>query len=306
MGRISYKLHELGFSGSTPMKFFKTITPNIIKQSVATGRRHFRQSTGALRLLPDFIIIGGQRCGTTTLYNYLIRHPHVISTSLKEIHYFDLNYTRGTIWYRTHFPLTLEKRYHSKRKNSPILTGESTPYYLFHPHVPQRVAALLPQVKLIVLLRNPIDRAYSHYHHAVRWQLETAPTFEAAIDQEAGRLATEWERLAADEHYYSYNHHHHAYLTRGIYAGQLQNWFDYFPRKQFFITSSEHFYRETATVFQTLLDFLDLPTWQPDVYTNYNQAQNAPLSAALRTRLETYFAPHNQRLYELLGCDFEW
>src|SRR5207302_2712863 len=122
-----------------------------------------------------------------------------------------------------------------------FITGEASPYYLFHPHAPARAALVVPKTKLIVLLRNPVERAYSHYYHNIKHRWETL-SFEEALAQEETRTRDEGQRLAADPHYNSYNHQHYSYLARGIYADQLQRWMDYFPKEQFFILKSEDFY----------------------------------------------------------------
>lgn len=281
------------------MKQLKSIIPTPIKSLVWRSQQLFRLYTGHLRSLPDFIIIGGQRCGTTTLYSYLSQHPNIAPPSVKEVHYFDLSYQKGTVWYRTHFPLRL-------LQSSETITGEASPYYLFHPHVPKRVAELLPSVRLIVLLRNPVERAYSQYHHEVRWGFETAPTFAEAIEKEEQRLPPEVAKLLADENYYSFSHHHHSYLARGIYIDQLQRWEQYFPADQILILNSEQFYQHTATTFKQITDFLGLPRWDPQHYKIYNQANNPKIEPDMRKWLVNYFAPYNEKLYHHLKTDFGW
>ncbi|HEY9295730.1 MAG TPA: sulfotransferase domain-containing protein, partial [Phormidium sp.] len=162
---------------------------------------------------PDFIIIGAQKCGTTSLYEYLIQHPQILAASKKEVHFFDLNFAKGVDWYRQQFKPVSQKS----------ITGEASPYYIFHPLVPQRIYQLFPQVKLIVLLRNPVERAISHYYHEVRLGFEDLG-LEDAIAQEPARLEGETAKILADETYYSYNHQHYTYLSRGVYVEQLNNW----------------------------------------------------------------------------------
>ncbi|MDM8530381.1 sulfotransferase domain-containing protein [Anaerolineales bacterium HSG25] len=280
--------------------------PDPAKRAFWSTVKQFRLYTGVWRLLPDFIIIGGQRCGTTTLYKYLIQHPYIMPASGKELHFFDLNFEKGQTWYQTHFPTRAYKQLLMKTGRQPLITGESSPYYLFHPHVPSRVATMRPSAKLIVLLRNPIDRAYSHYFHEVRWGFETASTFEQAISLEPERLAGEADRLLENEHYYSFSHHHHTYLERGIYVDQLEYWSRFFPKEQLLILSSENFYTNTPTVFKQILQFLELPIWEPPRYKNFNQANNPNIDPEIRTRLQTYFQPHNDRLYDYLGRNFDW
>ncbi len=142
-----------------------------------------RIATSPLRLLPDFLIVGAARCGTSSLYHYLCQHPSIGRAQTKEVHYFDVNYDKSSLWYRAHFPTIGAKWLHGSREK-PFITGEATAYYLFHPHVPKRVFDLMPGVKVIALLRNPIDRAYSHSQRSVRRGREKI-SFEEATPREA-------------------------------------------------------------------------------------------------------------------------
>jgi hypothetical protein len=173
------------------------------------------------------------------------------------------------------------------------------------------VAAALPHVKLIVLLRNPVDRAYSQYHHAVELGHETIPTFEEAIEGEEERTAREREKILQDEHYYSEQYKHLSYLSKGIYVDQLQAWMALFPKEQFLILKSEEFYADPAASFKDVLAFLNLPEVETPVrktaYKQYNNnAYSSKMDPATRKRLIEYFKPHNARLYDLLGVDFGW
>src|SRR6266496_2269605 len=160
--------------------------------------RLYRGTTYPIRLLPDFLIIGTQRGGTTALYHYLKTHPCIASASTLDTHFFDKKFSKGLGWYRGHFPTRLEKFYAEHLRGHPFVTGEANSSYLFHPHVPKRVAQELPQAKLIVLLRNPVDRAYSQYYHAIELGRETF-SFEEAIQYEQERTAREREKILADE-----------------------------------------------------------------------------------------------------------
>ena len=139
-----------------------------VHRTLRNASRVVTMSTRRYRDLPDFLIIGAQRCGTTSMYKYLAQHPAVAPAVLsKGVHYFDVNYTRGDAWYRSHFPSRPYKALLSERSGQRALTGEGSPYYLFHPAVPSRVATTVPNVRLIAMLRNPISRAYSQYQHEV-------------------------------------------------------------------------------------------------------------------------------------------
>ncbi len=261
--------------------------------------------TGQTRL-PAFVIIGGQRCGTTSLYNYLAQHPRIAPALCKEVHFFDKNFGRGLAWYRAFFPTFSTNGSNSDgRFVAETVTGEATPYYIFHPLAPQRIRDVLPGIKLIVLLRNPVDRAYSHYHHEVRMGVETL-SFGEAIAQEERRLAGEAAKMLADQGCFSFNHQHFSYKARGVYVDQLKAWAKTFAKEQVLVLRSEDFYADPASTLETVLDFLGLPRWTPDTYLKYNKARYPDMDAALRRELFGYFEPHNRRLSRFLGRDLGW
>src|SRR5690242_4033623 len=199
-----------------PVKSSKVSTTPLVEKV-------YRGLTSPVRLLPDFLVIGAQRGGTTSLYQYLQVHPFIEPATTKEVHFFDRRFHKGLAWYRGHFPTALEKYRADRLHNRLFLIGEATPDYLFHPHTPRRVARILPWVKLIVLLRNPVERAYSHYHHAVDLGYEHLP-FEEAIRREEERLGTEREKMLKNQYYKSCAYMELSYLSRGIYVEQLQAW----------------------------------------------------------------------------------
>jgi len=269
----------------------------------------YRGITSSLRLLPDFLIIGTQRGGTTALYHFIKTHPCIVPATATEVHFFDKKFSQGAGWYRGHFPTRIEKYYFEHLRRRALLTGEASSSYLFHPHAPRRVARTVPRVRLIVMLRNPVDRAYSQYFHAVELGHETL-SFEEAIQSEEERTAREREKILQDEYYYSSTYKHRSYLTRGIYVDQLQAWMELFPREQFLILKSEEFYANPAASIKRVLSFLKLPGMESLVnrkeYKQYNTTTYSKMDAALRKRLIEYFEPHNARLYEYLGVDFGW
>lgn len=264
----------------------------------------FRGATAAMRTLPDFLIVGEAKCGTTSLYDDLVRHPRVLEAAMKEVHFFDLRFHRGLDWYRAQFPL--EWRVRSSSAGAPRLqTGEASPYYMFHPHAPARIKQTLPHVKLIAMLRNPTDRAYSQYQHEFRQGRETL-TFEEAIEQEPARLAGELERMLVNVHYNSTEHRRHSYLARGIYADRLPVWWNLFAREQLLILKSEDYFKAPDLTLERVQTFLGLAPRRPKRFARKNVGGYTPMSPAVRQRLNAYFAPHNERLYEMLGADLEW
>jgi hypothetical protein len=271
----------------------------ILRSPARELRTSYRTLTGPLRGLPSVLIIGAQRSGTTSLFNYLAQHPDVLPPLGKEIHYFDLHYARGVRWYRGRFPFS-----HRLRKRA--LTLDASPYYLFHPLAPERAAQLLPDVKLVAVLRNPVDRAFSHYQHEVRDGRESL-SFPEAIDREPDRLAGEEERLRREPGYYSYNHHRYAYTRRGLYLEQLRRWVQHFPRSRLAVVQSERLFREPAAESLALYDFLGLRPYRLEQYAAFYQGNHdRAIPSELRARLRAYFEPHNRELYQWLGEEFDW
>jgi hypothetical protein len=266
------------------------------------ARHLWRMATSPVRTLPDFVIIGAQKCGTTFLYQLLVQHPRVKPAFAKEVHYFDLNFRKGDKWYRSHFPLqALNSQKH--------ITGEASPYYLFHPHAARRASTVIPNAKLIVLLRNPVDRAYSHYQHQVqrvKGEARETLTFEEAIEAEERILPREVSKMLQDEYYGSSSHRTRSYLRRGIYIDQLLVWSSFFQRKQMLILKSEDLFNNTKNTLERMLDFLEIPRWAPETYSIPNKREYTGVSPLIRQRLDEYYRPHNQRLYEYLGVDLGW
>lgn len=263
--------------------------------------RWYRSATAQFRKLPDYIIIGAQKAGTTSLHGYLATHPQVNVSTVKEVHYFDksYNYCRGENWYRWHFPVALGK-------NRDKLCGESSPFYLFCPVTPARIAALLPQVKIIVLLRDPVDRAFSHYQMTVSRNLEFL-SFEDAIKAEPARLANHRQRLIDDPTHYSSVYRDFSYVARGIYVDQILEWRKHFSPNQFLILESGEFFNSTPAVFDRTLEFLGLDRWHPPEFRNlFPSKTGATMLPSTREQLQDYYAPYNQRLYKELGVEFDW
>lgn len=245
---------------------------------------------------PDFLVIGAQKSGTTSLYRYLTARPDVVPAQRKQVDFFDVSYDRGSEWYLAHFP----------RRSSAIITGEASPYYMIHPHVPGRVRAFDPEIKLLAILRNPVDRAYSGYQHQVRNGREPL-SFEEAIEREEGRLAGEVARLLEDELYVSTVHRRHSYLARSRYAGQLEAWLSLFPRRQLLVLCSEWMFERPQATLDRAASFLSLPPHELKGFGRHMPGSYTDgMTAETRMRLVEYFRKHNEHLYELLGVELPW
>jgi hypothetical protein len=270
-----------------------------VKGPLRRLRADYHQLTAPLRGLPSVLIIGAQKSGTTSVFTYLAQHPDILPPLSKEVHYFDFNYLRGVKWYRRHFPYAHRLRHGS-------LTLDASPYYLVHPLVPERVAQLLPEVKLVALLRNPVERALSHYQHEVRGGRESL-SFAEAIEREPERLAGEEERLRREPEYYSFNHHRYSYTRRGLYIEQLRRWAEHFPRSQLLVLQSERLFRDPAATTASVYAFLGLRPHRLQLDVPFVQkAYDRAMPPDLRTKLATYFEPYNRELFQWLGEEFDW
>ena len=273
------------------------------------GRRLSRlvgRSSAALRMEPDFLIVGAQRCGTTSLYKTLTQHPAVLPAGLhKGVHYFDTDYERGPAWYRSHFPMRLTAKRSQRRTGSWPITGEASPYYMFHPEVPGRIARDLPNARLIVLLRDPVERAYSAYTHERARGFETL-SFEDALAAEPKRLAGEEDRLRTDPGYVSQSHQHNAYLARGRYVEQLERLEKAVGRDRLCVVDFDELFMDFRTQLPQVLDHLGLDPWMPDAVEQRNARPRSKLEPEVRARLEDYFAPYDERLAAWWGRQPGW
>ena len=235
--------------------------------------------------LPDFVVIGAKKCGTTFLYNLLTQHPHVQPAARKELRFFNNSFDKGVEWYRRRFP---QPKWKDGRMT---ITGEATPEYLTCPPPPERMAEVVPQARLIVLLRNPVDRAYSDYQQRLRKERESR-TFERAVGLEGAGTPSG------------------NYVSRGIYVDKLLRWSEFFGDEQMLVLKSEDFFERPVETLKIVLNFLGLPEWEPGVLERRQKRRagryKQKMDPATRRWLEDYFEPHNRRLYDYLGVDFGW
>ena len=261
-----------------------------------TGRRaELRLRSRDARALPDAMIIGAMKSGTSSLHYYLTQHPQVIAPLRKEVHYFDLNFEREESWYRTNFG----------REGQDGVNIDSSPYYLFHPLVPQRAHALVPGTKLIVLLRDPVRRAYSHYWHE-RDKGREPLSFEDAIAAEPDRIGREHERLVRGEIERSAAHQYFSYLARGRYAEQLGRWLQFYPREQLLILRFEDLVQDPLALTNEALAYLGLPVLGSAKLEPRNTRKYPPIDPATAARLRDYFVPYDAALAQLLGRPVRW
>jgi tetratricopeptide (TPR) repeat protein len=241
---------------------------------------------------PDFIIAGASKCGTSSIYHYLGRHPQVLLSHKKEIDFYWKNFKQGIDWYLAHFPTITD--------SPDFLTGEATPNYLRFPHVARRIKETFPKTKIIILLRNPADRAISWHYHKFNTGL-TNQDLTTAIASEIKRLATISEAEITKTSFYNPDN-----ILSGLYVYKIKPWIEILGREQFLILKSEDFYQNTAQKMAQVHDFLGLPDCTLEQYPPVNAGTYNQIDASLRKTLVEYFAPYNQKLESYLGMKFDW
>lgn len=246
--------------------------------------------------MPALLIPGAMKAGTTSLFRYLEGHPRLAAAARKEVHYFDHHFHRGPAWYRRQFPAARWTASGTAR-----IACESSPYYMFEPRVPSRVRDLVPDAKLVFLLRDPVERAFSHYHNNRRLGREPLD-FEAALDAEDDRTLAEEERLHADPMHVSEPHRLYSYRRRGLYAEQLLRWQASFPADQMLVVDSRRLFADPAAVVAEVLRFIGIAPRLPRSFEARNEGRHGDaMSPQARRRLEAFFAPHEERLRRLIG-----
>ena len=248
------------------------------------------RATGAL---PGLLIIGAQKAGTTSMLRYLVEHPAITASWLKEVHFFDDHFDKGESWYRTQFGAPERGR----------LFLEASPYYLFHPLAPRRAVSVVPEAKLLVMLREPVARAFSHYRHEVSKGREPL-SFEDAIASEATRLADSDGQLARGEVAISFHHRHFSYVRRGLYADQISRWLDHFPKSSVLFVKAEDMFaapQQAADRVWSFLGFSSVTLPQPK---QWHQRGGEGISDSSRERLANLYAEPNARLERMTGISW--
>jgi len=275
------------------------------------GKRAVRaagRGAGALvgeRALPDLLIVGTQRGGTTTLFKVLLDHPQVGGAGLhKEVHYFDLHADRDERWYRAHFPR--ERTVERKRASAgAYVVGEATPYYLFHPLAAERACRVVPGARVIAILRHPVERTRSQHAHEVELGYEPLP-FEEALAAEPERTAGEEERLAREPDSHSFEHQHHAYVARSEYLRQLERWRSAFPAERVLVLLSEDLFADPRGTFRRVAAFLGIEDRDPGLLPRLNASSRETLRPETRERLWERLGPQASTIAELIGRDPGW
>ena len=261
----------------------------------AKGIAAFRRLTVWNRRLPDFIIIGAMKAGTTSLFSYLNQHYQLKSSIVKEVHYFDSpNYRENNhAWYRARFPIV----------SNELKTYEAPPRYIVNPDVPERIHKAIPDVKLIAILRNPVERAISHHNHMFIGGKEELGLMEA-LEAEEGRL----EYALKNRDYLEANYVTYSYKLRGHYAEQLEAYYKHFSKEQILVLSMQQLREDVQGTLKEIYDFvgIDNSVVIEDVKPRHVAKSKESVDDKVYDYLNNYYSEHNQRLYELLNKDFNW
>jgi len=255
--------------------------------------------TAPFRVLPNFLVLGIHKSGTTTLFQNLQKHPNILGPENKEVHYFN-TYYGSTLWYKAHFP-TKKQVENMILRDGICRVGEATPDYLFHPMVPQRVKEILPNIKFLVVLRNPIDRAFSHYNKSLRRKKETL-SFKEAVTMRKRELGKAEQLVRENDLQAGRYLEEYSYLEKGKYFEQLERWFKLFPKENFFIFQTSDFNNYT---WKKIYEFLDLPDYKIEIEIKHKGCYE-PIDDETRNWLREYYEPYNRKLENLLNMNFNW
>ena len=267
----------------------RAVAPAPVRRGYHSARS-FARPEGRGRILPDFLLVGAAKCGTTSLFDWMCEHPFIARPMTdgqprKELLYFDYFSTQSVNWYRAHFPRARDRRAFEREHGRPFLTGEATATYLTHPWAPVRAAKLLPKAKLIVTLRNPVDRAYSAFQMSRREGLEPCASFEGALALESARLDAEEARVSADPSYSPAPPAplgYWSYLQRSRYAQHVARWLEFFPREQFLFLEFEQLAHEPQGALDRVYEFLGLPDHEHGSFPTLNAGEYRSRSSPKR------------------------
>jgi len=281
----------------------------IIRKVAKVWVRRLRRPFSRFAVLPEVLLIGASKCGTSSMAAHLSSHPDCMPPFYKEVRYFDASRIPVADFdlFKAHFPTIARRKAKELVTGRRAWTADFSPTYFDHPHAPRRVFEVLGRdPKLILLVRNPVDRAFSQYRFQKGIGNETEDDFEKALNLEAGRVAGEVERQLVDESYYSDSLMKFGYVTRGMYLRSLERWHRYFDRSSLLIVRFEDFKASPQSVFDGICDFLEVPHHRIRNEVHNVSTVRQTMSPAARARLLEIFRPHNQQLSEYLDRDFDW
>ena len=267
-------------------------------------KRHVYAATSPLRVLPECAVIGTGKGGTTALHYYLGQHPCIGSSAYDELGFFNENYHLGINWYKSLFPTVFYKK-KMESKNKQCLFFDVTSTYMEEELTAKNVYEVNPNQKIIVILRNPVDRAYSHYHVNVKEKSEKR-SFEDAVFEEMNRIKSERIIQNKNKNLRVFTPNNIHYLKKGFYALQLKSWFKIFPREQILVLSTEEFQEDQNIIYKKIFDFLNIPNMKIKSTEKMEKGNYIPMKHDTQNLLLDYFRQYNYELFELINSEFDW
>ncbi len=301
----------------SPKKKERHLVENLARVGAMQALRGLGTLTAWARPLPDFLLIGGKRCGSTSFFHTLGQHPNVLplfpdkrflpmQENLKGVRYFDSNADRSAAWYRSHFPTSLTRSLRRRRRNGPVISGEGSPYYLFEPNAPRRAAKLVGAARVVVVLRDPVERAWSHFRDERRCGREPLDDFVVALDRETGRLSAD-KNDEAGHPPLAFRREHFGYRWQGEYATALERWFEYFDRTQVLVLFDTDLYGDPEPHWRRATEHLEIPAWKnAPTARHMNQASAVDMPAEARSELALHYREFDRELSDLLERPLPW
>ena len=267
---------------------------------------YFKMYSSSVRLLPTVMIVGFHKTATTSIHEYLIQHPNVIKPIRKEIGYFSVFFWRGEMWYKSHFPTIFSKLIKNK-KNENFVVLDSDPNCSYHPHSPNRIYQRLPDIKLIFILRNPIDRAWSDFNQDLNRNWISKISFEEKIKDDKADLdkmlnSLKYQKIQPDY----FKEMPRAYLSIGKYVNYIKKWFEYFPPEQILFLTTDELKSDLDTSLTKIFKFLNIPNQPIPNLEKRNMGKYKKMNLETRKKLIEYYRPFNLELETLLNKKFNW
>ncbi len=260
-------------------------------------RSAWRLATQRVRHLPTAVIVGDQKAGTTQLYAYMVKHPRCLGAAEKEVNYFSKHAHRSVAWYRSRFPW----RRRVWRRRAQVL--EASPSYLATPSALRKMGQVLPNARVVVLLRDPVSRAFSHYQHWKTRHMESR-SFEEVVEEEicANTFPAKWG-VALDENCPRM----WGYVARGYYALQLELLYKVYRRNRVLVIDSSSLFADTAAVCNRVFSYLGLEDFDVEPTKVYNRGfYRETIHPRVAERLREHYRPYDAMLAEILGQPPGW
>ena len=259
---------------------------------------YHRYPLNYIRSEPDFLIIGSQKAATTTLHSYLSKNTNIQSSKIKETQFFNMNYDRGIKYYKSCFPI----------KRNDKLTFETTPDYIDHPLAPKLCHQLLPNVKLIVTLREPVERAFSHFNFVQGYSNEEKEiSFEEGLKLEQTRINKAFDLIYSDRYNSARMFSNYGYLRKGEYANHIINWLEYYPIENFHFVDFKDIINDINAVTHKICNFLKIPFQEVSQQKKMNVTKyNSEIKKETYFKLKSHYQEYNKRLFQLIQTELDW